>query len=62
MFLQKAALCQLHGQSQTGLTAQSGQQTIRLCFQYNALQCFLLERLHVYLIGHCGIGHYGRGV
>lgn len=59
---EEAALVQLHGEIEAGLSAQSGEQAVGLLFLDYALNRALCERLYVHGGGHVGVGHYSGGV
>ena len=60
--LQHALLLQLHGQIQTRLTADAGDDRVRALVAQDAGHIFQRQRLHVHLVGDGGIGHDGGGV
>ena len=59
---QKAVLIQLHGQGQSGLTAQTRQQTVGLLLFNDPLQCVQGQGLQVDLIRQSLVSHNGGGV
>ena len=58
----EALLRQLHGEGQTALPAQRGQQRVRLFLEDDAAQGFQRQRLNVDMVGGGMVGHDGRGV
>ena len=59
---QNALLLQLHGQVQTGLTADAGDDGVRTLIADNLCHIFQGQGLHVDLVGDDGVGHDGSGV
>ena len=62
LFLQKALLIQLHGQSQAGLAAQTRQKAVGLFLLDDALDGLRSQRLQIDFVRHGLIGHDGSGV
>ena len=62
VFRQKTLPGELHRQGQSGLTAQRGQQAVRLFLLNDPPYRLKGERLNVYVIGHRPVGHDGGGV
>ena len=60
--LQGAVPAQLHGDGQTGLAAQTGQQTVGPLLLNDAADGFGGERFQVDLVGQVLVGHDGGGV
>ena len=59
---QNALLFQLHGQVQTGLAADAGDNGVGTLIADDLGDIFQGQGLHVYLIGDDGVGHDGGGV
>ena len=60
--LEEAVLAQLHGEVQTGLTAEVGQQGVRVLLLDDLLNGLYGHRLDVDLVRHGLVGHDGRRV
>ena len=62
VLFKEALLRQLHGEGQTALPAQRGQQGVRLFLEDDAAQGFQRQRLNVDMVGGGVVGHDGSGV